>query len=202
MGFVYVLRNGHEDLFKIGRTRGELQARIRQLATGNPHQLTLFDHIETEYEVDCETFLHRSLRSKRAGEGEAREFFALSPSEVRDAIREARGYLAESVPKRRETERLARETSDGVLLKPGDQEWEWYWRLVNVREDEDSLRLDRVLLENQLKLVIGRADGLDRLATWKSETVKRIDEAAFKLAEPQLFEKFLRTSVRRAFRLQ
>ena len=51
MAFVYVLRSGDEPLFKIGRTRGGLEARIRQLATGNPHRLTLFDHIEKNLET-------------------------------------------------------------------------------------------------------------------------------------------------------
>jgi hypothetical protein len=202
MAFVYVLRSGDEELFKIGRTRGDLEARIRQLATGNPHRLTLFDHIETEYEAVCETYLHRRLRSKRSGEGDAREFFALSAVDLRDALRDAREFLAEFVPKQREAERLAKEETNGILLKPGHREWELYRRLLEVRESEYSLSLDRALLENQLKLVIGKADGLEQVATWKSHAVKKFDEAAFKLAEPELFEAFVRASLQRKFRLQ
>jgi Meiotically Up-regulated Gene 113 (MUG113) protein len=202
MAFVYVLRSGEEQLFKIGRTRGDLQARIRQLATGNPHRLTLFDHIETEYEAVCETYLHRRLRSKRSGEGDAREFFALTPTDVADALRDARDFLAEFVPKQQEAERLAREESDGVLLKPSQKEWELYRRLLEIRENEYSLNLDRALVENQLKLVIGKADGLEQIATWKSHEVKRFDEAGFKLAEPKLFEAFVRASFQRKFRIQ
>ena len=40
MAFVYILRSGSENLFKIGRTDGDVDARIRQLATGNPYKLT------------------------------------------------------------------------------------------------------------------------------------------------------------------
>src|SRR5262249_347666 len=132
MAFVYVLRSGNEDLFKFGRTRGELQARIQQLATRNPHPLTLFDYIETEDPAApaCETCVDRYLRSKRSKEGEAHEFFALSTCEVLDALREAREFLEEFVPKQREAERLAKEASDGVLLKPGDRDWERYRRLL------------------------------------------------------------------------
>ena len=202
MAFVYVLRSGEEELFKIGRTRGDLHARIRQLATGNPHRLTLFDHIETDYEALCETYLHRRLRSRRSGEGAAREFFSLSTAALSDALQDAREFLAEFVPKQREAERLAKEESDGVLLKPGNQEWELYRRLLEIRESEYSLSLDRALLENQLKLAIGKADGLEQVATWKSHEVKKFDEAVFKLAEPRLFEAFVRASLQRKFRLQ
>ncbi len=202
MAFVYVLRSGDEPLFKIGRTRGGLEARIRQLATGNPHRLTLFDHIETDYDTVCETYLHRRLRARRSAESDAREFFSLTPAEVVDAVRDAREFLEDFVPRQQEAERLAREESDGVLLTPTDPEWEIYRRLIEIRAAEYSLNLDRTQAENQLKLVIGKSDGLERLATWKSHEVKRFDEAAFKLAEPKLFEAFVRASVQRKFRLQ
>lgn len=65
MAFVYILRSGNEDLFKIGRTRGELAARIKNLSTGNPHALTLFDSIETDDDAACETYLHGRLQSRR-----------------------------------------------------------------------------------------------------------------------------------------
>ncbi len=201
MAFVYVLRSGDEELFKIGRTRRDLHARIAQLSTGNPHRLTLFDHIETGHEIVCETYLHRRLRSKRSGEGEAREFFALTPPEMKDAVRDAREFLEEFVPKQREADRLAKEESDGQVVIPGQQEWHLFRRLLEIREGEDSLSLDRALLENQLKLVIGEADGLERIATWRTQEVKKFDAAAFKLAEPKLFDAFVRASRVRRFRL-
>ena len=34
MAYVYIFRSGSENLFKIGRTDGDVEARIRQLATG------------------------------------------------------------------------------------------------------------------------------------------------------------------------
>ena len=182
---------------------GELQARIRQLATGNPHRLTLFDAIEVDDQdtAVCETYLHQRLRSKRSRDSEAREFFALTEGEVRGAVREAGEFLREFVPKQREAERLAKETSDGTLLRPGDQEWEWYRRLLDIREAEHGLELERKRLEIQLKLVIGMADGLDRLATWKGHEVRRFDEGAFKIAEPKLYDTFVCVSVQRRFRL-
>jgi len=201
MAFVYILRSGDEDLFKIGRTRGDVEARIKHLSTGNPHPLTPFDVIETEHDAVGETYLHRKLRSKRFLDGEAREFFALTASELADAIQDAREFLDEFVPKQREADRLAKEESDSRILTPGREEWETYQRLLQVRQDEDDLRLERAFLETTLKLVIGRAAGLDRIATWKAHTVKTLDEDAFRLAEPTLFQKFLRESRIRKFRL-
>src|SRR5262249_31174526 len=72
--YVYVLRSGDEDLFKIGRTR-DINSRRLTLSTGNPHPLTLFAVIETEHASWCETYLHSVLRSRRV----AGEFFAVSP---------------------------------------------------------------------------------------------------------------------------
>src|SRR2546428_3158194 len=86
MACVYILRSGNENLFKIGRTDGDVEARIRQLATGNPHRLTKFDLIETEHDSLCETYLHRMLRSKRSLASEAREFFRITPEDLMSVI--------------------------------------------------------------------------------------------------------------------
>jgi hypothetical protein len=83
MAYVYILRSGGENLFKIGRTDGDVEARIRQLATGNPYRLTKFDVIDTEHDSLCETYLHRMLRSKRSLASGAREFFEITPEELK-----------------------------------------------------------------------------------------------------------------------
>jgi hypothetical protein len=202
MGFVYALRYGSENLFKIGRTKGKLANRIKELATGSAHRITPFDHIETEDEVQGETYVKGLLRSKRSRDSEGCEIYRLSEDEVRGAMRETRTFLEEFVPKERDAQILANETSDGTLLKPSDQDWERYSRILDLRVDEDSAVVRRKLLEIDLKLVIGRTDGLERLATWKSHTVERFDATAFRDAEPKLFEKFVRTSVHRRFSLQ
>ena len=107
----------------------------------------------------------------------------------------------EFFPKKREAERLAKETSDGVLLMRGEPEFEHYRRYLESREGEDSCRLERERHEIELKLAIGKAGGLKGLATWKSHEVKRFDEATFKKAEPKLYEEFVRISFQRTFRL-
>ncbi len=201
MAYVYILRSGDENLFKIGRTDGDVEARIRQLATGNPYRLTTFDVIETEHDSLCETYLHRTLRSKRSLASEAREFFAITLAELMSLISEARDFLAEFVSNQAEADRLAEEETDGVLLKPGDAEWLIYSKLLAAREEEDTQRYQRQLLENKLKIAIGTADGLDGIATWRTQAVERLDQGAFKSAEPEIFKKYVKSSKTRVLRL-
>ena len=201
MAHVYILQSGNENLFKIGRTDGDVEARIRQLATGNPYRLTRFDVIETELDSLCETYLHRTLRSKRSLSSEAREFFSITPEELMSVLSEAREFLAEFVANQAEADRLAEEETDGVLLKPGDAEWSIYKSLLVAREEEDAQRYQRQLIENRLKIAIGRAEGLDGIATWRTQAVERLDQVAFKTAEPEIFKKYVKTSRMRVLRL-
>jgi hypothetical protein len=86
-------------------------------------------------------------------------------------------------------------------LKPGDPEWSIYSEFLAVREEEDAARFQRLLLENKLKIAIGKAEGLDGIATWRSQAVERLDQLAFKFAEPQIFGKYVKTSRVRVLRL-
>src|SRR5215469_975464 len=120
VAFVYVFRSGDQDIFKIGHTRNEPNKRRKQLSTGNPHPLTIFDVIETESKqhVVCETFLKKILRSKKFIDGDADEFFCVDPSELKVAIRKTREFLEEFLPKQRAVAQLSRQSSDGRLLLP------------------------------------------------------------------------------------
>ena len=201
MAYVYILRSGNENLFKSGRTDGDVEARIRQLATGNPYRLTKFDVIDTEHDSLCETYLHRMLRSKRSLASGAREFFEITPEALKSVICEAREFLAEFIANQMEADRLAEEETDGVLLKPGNTDCSIYSRLLVAREEEDTYRYERQLLENKLKSVIGRADGVDGIATWRTQAVERLDQPALKAAEPDIFRMYVKTSRIRVLRL-
>ena len=120
MADVYILRSGNENLFKSGRTDGDVEARIRQLATGNPHKLTKFDVVDTEHDSLCETYLHRMLRSRRSLAGGAREFFEITPEKLKSIICEAREFLAEFIANQMEADRLAEEETDGGHHSTGD----------------------------------------------------------------------------------
>ena len=65
MAYVYFLRSGDEDVFKIGRTRRHPGQRIRELSTGNPDPLTLLDFIETDDEDACREIPSQEAPSSR-----------------------------------------------------------------------------------------------------------------------------------------
>ena len=161
MPSVYVLRNGDEDLFKIGRTAGEVAIRVKQLATGNPEKLSVFDVIQTEHDILFETYLHRILRSRRSVSSYAREFYAISADELRGRIADARAFIAEFATNKQRADGLAAENTTGSMIQPSSSETTLYRELLLVREQEDSFRYQRLLLENRLKIAIGLADGIE-----------------------------------------
>ena len=81
-------------------------------------------------------------------------------------------------------------------------EWEAYRRLLRVREDEYLLGVERVLLENVLKLAIRTAAGLEGVATWKTRVRQTFDEPRFKREEYDTWQAFQRESSIRTLRLR
>jgi hypothetical protein len=209
---VYILRHHDENIFKIGHSKN-LNLRRKGLGTGNPYRLSVFDTIETEDAVStepkklkqhtlCESFLHKKLRSKKFTEGDGREFFRVEPDELRKAVQDAREFLNDFVPKQREAARLSKERSNDEIIAPGPEERALYQRLLEIREEEDNLALERTILETKLKLIIGTSSGLQGLVTWKSLKRQDFDEREFKIKEPTLYQQYLRLSVFRRFSLK
>jgi len=201
MAYVYILRSGTADLFKVGRTDRDVDARIRELATGNPHRLTKFDVIETEFDSVYETYLKRKLRSKKCLGTHAQEFFAITEEEMKSAISDAREFLQEFIITQEQAAHLAEQEPDSEVLTPSDAEWSIYSSLLAAREDEDTANYLRQLLENRLKLAIGKADGLEGIATWRIQSVERLDQTAFKAEEPDIYRKYAKATRIRVLRL-
>lgn len=201
MGLVYVLRSGEQDLFKVGRTQGTVAERIAQLSTGNPHPLTEFASIETDRHAKCETFLHNRLRSRKVRLGGGNEFYAITPAQLDELLEEAREFVSVVLPRLEQAARVAQAVSDEPLREPDAAERAWIERLLEVREAENRITLERARLEAELKLALGKAAGLAGLATFKTETLEKFDESAFRAAHPTLHAAFVRTSRRRPFKL-
>ncbi len=64
MAHVYVFQSGGENLFKIRRTRGDVEKRRKDGSTGNPHPLTTSRVIETDHDSLFENFLHKKFLKK------------------------------------------------------------------------------------------------------------------------------------------
>lgn len=198
MGYVYIRRSGDSNLFKIGRSV-DVERRGKQLATGNPETLTLFDSIESEYATECETFLKERLRLKRSRRSAATEFLEVDVVELMAAIADTRDYERDVFARKGEVEHLAQAESEDRLLQPGDAEVDAYEKLLEARHAEDSARRERERLEMKLKLAIGTAGGLGGLATWKTEVAREFDTLALKDAEPEIYTRFIREKRRRRF---
>jgi len=197
MGTVYVFRDGDSGLFKFGKSK-DPQRRFEGGRTFNP-RLKQFDSIEVAdaYTSKCETYLHNSLRAKRY----SGEFFAVTPEEARAAMRDASLYFAEFAPLNDKVEALAKEQSDGRMVAPSDNERDLYARYVDAREQEDKWAAKRELLENELKVVIGTAAGIEGLLTWESTEVRRLDQKALREAEPDVYERWAKPRLERRLRL-
>jgi len=203
MAFVYILKSGDRDAYKIGKTRSKVLDRMKALGTGNPDRLTVHDSIETSLAdlATCETFLHGTLASKRITESDGTEWFRLTPDEIEAAIASARHYLATDVPRQREAERLAQVESDQTIIQPGDDEWKTYQRILELAERECLIGIELERLKTNLKLVLGTSSRLDGIATWKTHVRVALDEQALRADEPDLYARYRRSRRVRPFRL-
>jgi predicted GIY-YIG superfamily endonuclease len=199
-GCVYILRSGEGNVFKVGRST-DLAKRRKTHATGNPELLTEFAVIETEHAAKCETYLKHRLRSKRHTRGEGTEWFDVDPDELAVVVEDARHYAQEVLPIMAEAERLSEQACDGRILSPSDGVIETYRALVHVREEYDTLGFEKDHLEAQLKLVIGRASGIERVADWKTVLSHRIDSDRLKIERPDVYSAFVAETRSRRFNL-
>jgi hypothetical protein len=194
VGYVYVFRHGDDDQFKIGRT-ANVAKRLKQLQTGNPKSLTVFDVIETADAKDGEAFLHRRLAHKcLIGEN-----FALTSDEMREAMGQARRFL-EELPERREVQErldeLSSVESSDEMLSPTAKLVQQRSRLLQIRAEKvrrmaeiADLALEEEGLEAAIKLAIGAAKGIDGVATWQTrDGRRRFDPEWLKTDDPELYE--------------
>jgi hypothetical protein len=194
--FVYILQNGDTDVVKIGKAL-DVEQRRGQLRTGNPEALTVIDTIETDDAGLCEKFLHRSLQSKRL----RGEFFGLTAAQAKEAGRRLRRFLAEDVPVEKEAKLLAKAECESPPRPATERERAVHRELLEKNEAKYLLEIECARLSNQLKVGIGTSEGLDGLASWRTHTVSKFDEAAFRQAHPDLHAAFSHPARQRTFRL-
>jgi hypothetical protein len=197
VGYVYVFRHGDDDHFKIGRT-ATVEKRLKQLQTGSPKPLTVFDVIETTDAKEGEKFLHRRLAHKcLIGEN-----FELTPDEVREAVNQARSFL-EELPRLKEEksqlQQLSLVESSEEMRPATDELLDQGRRLLQIRADKArrmaevaDLELEEERLETAIKLAIGAAKGIDCVATWQTgDGRRRFNPEWLKANDPELYEAYL-----------
>lgn len=78
MGYVYLIHDSNNDIYKIGVTRSKDSKRLNTLQTGNGTELRVLHMYECEYPFRLETMLHNRYINNRI----KNEWFNLSDLEV------------------------------------------------------------------------------------------------------------------------
>lgn len=200
MATVYFLRSGNDDLFKIGITRGDVEARRKQLSTGNPNGLVEFARVETPNASKTETFAHRWIESRRCL-GDAREFFALTEDEAAEHVRLTTDFATNTLPRRDEVAELARLKSEERSIVPGEEVVALCRKLAVVREQQYRLAIQEEQIEDAIKLRMGTAGEIAGHITWKTETRRSLNTGALKAAHLDIYTQFVRESYSRPFKV-
>lgn len=202
MACVYVFRHGKENKFKIGRTKKSTKLRLKELQTGNPY-LTFFDTIDTNFDSAVEKYIHRRLATKKIINGSASdEFYAVSVDDLQPIIIEARDYSSECLPTVEQAREVAAEAPDGSVKEPGNSDIAIHQELLKIEEQMALLDSRVDYLVSELKIGMGAASELRGIATWNAITSKRLDSTALKEELPDVYEKYLKTSTSRTFKLE
>ena len=202
MAYVYIFQSGSDNLFKIGRTKGDVEKRRKNLSTGNPHQLTAYRVIETEKDSLLENYLHRKFAGNISKRSDATEFYEIPPAELDRGLQEAEAFMEEYLQLLEEAEELQKKDSNGKIIDPDDEAREIYRELQEVRARARMLDFDKAVLENKLKKKIGECDGIEGVAEWKTLLSMRFDSARFKTERPDVYQEYQIEDKSRRFKLQ
>lgn len=77
-GYIYLICDNANNLYKIGVTKGKIENRLKKLQTGNATELFLSSYYETDYPFRMETMLHNHFNAKNV----LNEWFDLSIEDV------------------------------------------------------------------------------------------------------------------------
>ncbi|MGD1901707.1 MAG: GIY-YIG nuclease family protein [Geitlerinemataceae cyanobacterium] len=203
MAFVYIFQSGDGNFFKIGMTRKDPEKRRKELSTGNPHPISVFDLIETDEANAVENYLHKKFDLYRIRGGDATEYFEIEPDRLKSGLEEARAFLDEYINLKRDSEELAAsEETTGEEIDPDPEAEQLYGQILEVRRNIAKLELEQEMLERRLKLKIGKMDGIQGVATWKTQSRENLNRKALKEAYPDVYKEFAYSKTSRAFRLK
>jgi predicted phage-related endonuclease len=73
---------------------------------------------------------------------------------------------------------------------------------LEIEEEKALLEFRQKYLVAGIKIDMGTASELRGIATWETVTSNRFNSTAFKADHPDLYEKYLKTSISRTFKLE
>lgn len=77
-GYVYLLGDSSQNLYKIGMTTKPIEERLKELQTGNATELHLCAYHETDYPRRVESMLHNRFKNKNI----LNEWFELDSKDI------------------------------------------------------------------------------------------------------------------------
>ena len=77
-GYVYLICDNANELYKIGVTKSDIEKRLKKLQTGNATELFLVNYHESNYPYRIESMLHNHFKSQNV----LNEWFELSHDDI------------------------------------------------------------------------------------------------------------------------
>ncbi|WP_328664617.1 GIY-YIG nuclease family protein [Nocardia salmonicida] len=198
MGFVYAFRLGRENLFKIGQTTMTPDKRRSSLQTSCPHELALFDAIETDEHQALEKYIKVMWSDDRSDEG-GTEIYHLAESQVTEVFATCRRWLDKELPDQKLAQELEQAEPESTILPRNERaaelrrDWlELDRKQRDIRTALEWLGAEKAIVETELKLAIGTSSGIEGVATWaQTRETRRVSPELVKAADPELFEQCL-----------
>ena len=184
MAHVSVLSCG-EGLFQLKRATVPLAG---SASAAQPVRRAVFDTIETCEAIACIVFLRHALRSWKCSSDSKEELYKIPENALQEAIVRVRAYLEDYIAAKREAEALAETESGPRIEMPTSADLTIYRRLLDIREEQDRLAVQRGYCESRLKLRIGDGGALKGVASWRGQLRKKVDLQAFKFTEPDRYD--------------
>jgi len=199
MGTIYFFKVGDKELFKIGKTSGDVDKRLKAVSTGSAYTLEVYKTFEHESYSKLERYIHDFFDDSRADNG---EFFYIPLDELDLKLDEAVKSFEKLERDKSLIEELKNITNKDVMLDTDLETVEIYKELRALREVQKELKEKQEVLENKLKLIIGENEGIVDIATWKTQEKNRFNTKKFEEEHPEEYKKYIEVTKYRVLRLQ
>jgi hypothetical protein len=186
MGFVYFVKHDGSDVYA-----------LRSTAAADPGNVDA--KIPSDDPPECESFLQHYFESKCVDR--KAKLFRLGSEDLGVAFKAAEGFVRRFVPLQHSVEQLKTQTSSNRLVAPERRHGELCRQIRELREQEFRISKRRELLENELKVAIGTAAGIEGLATWRSHVQNSFDRERFKAEHPDMFNSYVHPKIMRTLQL-
>ncbi len=199
MATVYFFKVGDKELFKIGKTTGDPEKRLKAVSTGSAYSLEIFKLIEHEQHSQLEIFLHKFFKEDRAENG---EFFFIPLSKFDNRVENALQAFEKLQNELHQIEDFKNIKNNDTVLDNTQEANEIYNDLINIILNIKDLKEDQEKLENKLRLIIGENEGIKDIATWKTQSREQFDKKRYEEEHPEEYLEYIEVKSSRVLRLK